>query len=839
MIDSVKNVTKHRLTVGSGIDDIADSKVVTRLDEYGQYTPDYSDSNGDKTTKILLNSDESRNEDEIAKTVFDKIPSINYNDKLGYYLGLYVGHVSEGSYRKNGSSGGMVTWVATQLLAQKEIDGFIHVKKSKKAGLLFEYGISRTPSEIQNGAKSRYYPAQLAEVLKEVKKTPGKYAAVGIPEIITELRLLAENDKIISERIKYYFGLVCGHQKTTKYAEAIAWEYGIKPGDLEDIDFRVKRRKGPAGLYDMRITGKPNGERVSYRVGNLEPFVARWAHGFFKARFSDFTDNSFNEVADITFGDAWLEEYESDPKGTNIVITRNKKLDDILEAGAKQGDLDLNKVNEETILRSQSGLIHHTRDELPYRLYKEKEKTGWAPKKRVEPSNTLDIRRKQVQDIREEIAEKSHEVYRKAVELDDFEYFKDKMKPLVDEYTKLYSKTPEKKFEKLREIIREKEDYSEAEGAILTLTGYHNYGNVVQRYALQKYLQKHGHKFVSYVDPHSTPYARYKIGRKMKLKKPLRAIKRFLNYQKPYWYTPAFGEVYPEASNWDNVINFVNRNIWIKLFDPDDKYKTYIVGSDQVWRDWWQDKYKLGYYYMDFLKGRKAKRIAYAASFGHDKIKDIMRDEFAEYVKPFVRQFDSVSVREKTGIKILEDVWGVKGAKEVADPTLLLEASDYSELIDDSDSRYEEIQPIFTYNILETPEIVDFVKRVQDERQQATRGISIGGDKKGVLPPVEFWLKGFRDADLVITNSFHGMMFSVINNTNFIVIGREDGGLSRIKDFLDTYGIEGRFVDENKLASFDIKNMKDIDWESVNKKLYKVRAKSGDWLLDAVNNVNN
>lgn len=838
MSDSVKKVLQSNLGVGSGVDDIADNGAVTSLNKYGQYVASHGSGDKKKLEKVLLNSDESRNEDEITKSAFADIPGINHDSTLGYYVGLYAGHVNSGAYRKNGSSGGMVTWVATQLLQQKEIDGFIHVKKSEKQDVLFEYGISRTLKEVQSGAKSRYYPAQLSKVLKEVKDTPGRYAVVGIPEIITELRLLAENDEVIGERLKYFFGLVCGHQKTTKYAEAIAWEYGIKPGDLEDIDFRVKRNQGPAGLYDMRITGKNNGERVSYTVGNLEPFVARWAHGFFKARFSDFTDNTFNEVADITFGDAWIEEYEADPQGTNIVITRNQKLNKLILEGIENSDISLDVVDADTILRSQSGLIHHTRDELPYRLSKEIKKNGWAPTKRTKPDSSLGKHRKKVQDIRQEIAEKSHEVYRDAVNSNDFSYFMDTMKPYVEKYVNLYGNNTPKGASKISDFLDKNQHdyYNKAEGAILTLTGYHNYGNVVQRYALQKYLQKNGHNFVSYVDPYSSPYAMYKVGKKMKLKKPLRALKRYFNYQKPYWYTPAFGEIYPEARNWGNIIDFVNRNIWIKPFDPDDRYETYIVGSDQVWRDWWQDKYKLGYYYMDFLRGRKTKRIAYAASFGHDNIKDIMRDEFAEYVKPFVRQFDKVSVREKSGIGILKNTWGVKGAEEVADPTLLLEAEDYSRLIENSKAKHEKIQPIFTYNILETDSVRRFVRKIQDERKQAVRGISIGGDKDEVLPPVELWLKGYRDAELVITNSFHGMMFSVINNTDFIVIGREDGGLSRIKDFLEEYGIEGRFVGENDLDDFNIGSLREINWKQVNAKLDLIKKKSGAWLLDAIKN---
>lgn len=374
------------------------------------------------------------------------------------------------------------------------------------------------------------------------------------------------------------------------------------------------------------------------------------------------------------------------------------------------------------------------------------------------------------------------------------------------------------------------------DGAILTLTGYFNYGNIIQRYALQEFLHQNGYNFVSYVDPYSAPRDVYKISKRIKVKTPLRVVKRFLNYQKPYWYIPKYSEIYPDAERLDNIINFVNKNILIKPFDPDDNYNNYIVGSDQVWRDWWGDREVLGYYFFNFLKDRKANRIAYAASFGKDKIEDIMGVKDADYIRPYIKQFNSISVREASAIELINKTWGIKGVDEVADPTLLLDKNDYSKLIEKSNVKYEKIQPIFTYVLGETPEIQSFIQKVQYTREQAATHIRAhsGGDTSTILKPVESWLKGFRDAELVVTNSFHGMMFSIINNTDFIIIGREVGGLSRIKDFLDKYGIEGRFVDEDKLASFDIKNMKDIDWKSVNEKLDQVRIYSGNWLLNAI-----
>lgn len=823
---NLKNLQKQQLFVGSGVEDTIDENLHTELDNFGQYCVDYREVKKDDIEKVLMNSDESQNEDELAKDIFSEISDTKYNNQFGFYTDLYVGHVNEKDFRKNGSSGGFVSWLAVKLLEQGKIDGYIHVKKTSTPGLLFEYGISRTVDDIKSGAKSRYYPAELSKVLKEVKEKPGKYAVVGIPEIITELRLLAENDEIINERIKYYFGLVCGHQKTTKYAEAIAWEYGISPGDLEDIDFRVKKNTGTAIEYDMKFTGKVNGRKKTFIVKNNEPFVSSWAHGFFKARFSDFTDNSFNEVADITFGDAWLDEYMSDPMGNNILIVRNQDIAKIIKDSITANQVKLDVVDQEVILRSQLGLVHHTRDELPYRLYKEAKRHGWAPKKRVEPSNELDSHRKKVQDARQEIAEKSHIYYQQAIERNDFSWFKKKMQKLVDEYNWLYGQPTSKKSKRVH-----------ADGAILTLTGYFNYGNVLQRYALQKFLQKSGYSFVSYVDPYSASRDIYRVSRKARLKTPLRALKRLLRRQRPYWYKPKYGDIYPEAHRIENIINFVNKNIFVKQFDPRDNYKNYIVGSDQVWRDWWGNREISGYYFLNFLKGRKANRIAYAASFGKDKIEEVMNKDTVEYIRPYIEQFNGVSAREKSGVKMVEKTWGIKGVREVVDPTLLLDVADYSRLINQSSVEHEKIQPIFTYVIDETDDTRNFVQKVSDSRGQSFAGMRAhGGAEDDTLPPVELWLKGFRDAELVVTNSFHGMMFSVINNTDFIIIGREDGGLLRIKDFLSEYGISGRFVGEAKLADFDLAKLKQINWMDVNEKLERRRKESGQWLLAQLNN---
>jgi coenzyme F420 hydrogenase subunit beta len=874
----LERIIKNGYGVKSGVYSLIDPRIEMKIDERGEYQPVFSGLETEVTYENLLKvdmmSDYSPDEDQIAQQLFSRVKGIKRDPIIGYYSGLFIGHVAENDFRKNGSSGGITSWILVELLKQKKIDGVIHVQEvnpGKNNGILFKYVISRSEKDIKKGAKSRYYPMEMSEVLKIVKSRPGKYAIVGIPEFIMELRLLALVNEVIRDRIKYTIGLICGHQKTANYAEALAWQQGIEPGNLKRINFRVKQPQSTASNYLHKMTGIIDGKKVHIMRGNSQLFAGYWPFGFFKSKFSDFSDNVFNEVADVVLGDAWLSEYESDGMGNNVVIIRNDEIGKLITSGVTRSALMLNDARKDQIINSQLGLVHHARDELPFRLFSEKIKLKWVPKKRVGSLPWLSPLRSVVQILRYKMSTRSHQVYITARKKEDWLYFERKMGKLIKKYKFIYKLIAIRKkgilnvlrnklrvrtriLNTLRRLKRatrirtrskqtiaafgrylDRREYGQADGAILTLTGYFNYGNVLQRYALQKFLSKNGYKFISYVDSYSAPRDIYRIGRKTKLKTPVRAVKRFLNYQKPYWYIPKYSEIYPEAGNLKNIISFVNKNIWIKPFDPNDDFNTYIVGSDQVWRNWWGDREVLGYYFFNFLKGRNTKRIAYAASFGKDKIEEVMNNDELEYIRPYIESFDRISVREKSGAGMIKKVWGIGNVDQVLDPTLLLKESDYSELINSSDLKYEKIQPIFTYVLGETPEIKDFIHRIQDDRQQSITSVRArGGIENDILPPVELWLKGFRDAELAVTNSFHGMVLSIINNTDFIIIGREAGGLSRIKDFLSEYGLNERFVDEENLKTFDSSKLKSINWKKVNKKLKERRKESSEWLLKSL-----
>ena len=338
--------------------------------------------------------------------------------------------------------------------------------------------------------------------------------------------------------------------------------------------------------------------------------------------------------------------------------------------------------------------------------------------------------------------------------------------------------------------------YHTADGAIITLPGYYNYGNMVQRFALQEFLRKAGYRFVSYAK--DTLPEGEELGR--------------LRY----------------------TYDFVERNIWRKQYDPRDKFKTYIVGSDQVWRKWGYDDIfdELPYYFLEFTKDWDVKRIAYAASIGQDSLKAAdYTDEFIPYAGQLVRKFDCVSMRESSGVEIVEKEWGAK-AVQVIDPTLLLEADDYDKLIDAAPYEIKQVSSMFTYFILTDEPKRALIAKIAQDAGLKDEGIYL--ESKDALRPVEEWLAGIRDAQLVVVDSFHGMVFSIIYHTPFVVLESGTGGASRITLLLGQLGLEDRYVTSDKAASFVVTDLPRIDWNEVDDKLMALRETSSKWLLDAI-----
>ncbi|HVF84946.1 MAG TPA: Coenzyme F420 hydrogenase/dehydrogenase, beta subunit C-terminal domain [Abditibacteriaceae bacterium] len=353
------------------------------------------------------------NEDELSAELF---PDIEYsNTHTGRFQAAYVGHVEEEAFRDRGSSGGMVSWVLEELLRRGLVDGVAHVASvddPQNDGRFFRYRIARTVEEVRGGAKSRYYPVEMSGILEEIRQTPGRYAVVGVPCFIKALQLLRREDTVVRERVAFTLGLFCGHMKSARLMESFAWQMDVDVEDIQRVEFRIKDPSRPASTYTAQMTLR-DGTEVRKDWWNLVD--GDWGAGFFQNSACNFCDDVVGETADISFGDAWVEPYSSDGRGTNVVILRNRVLDSVVKEAIEAQRLKLEDVDAEFVHQTQAAGFRQRREGLSFRLYWRlagRERLLVQPRKRVARRlHTIPKRRQLIYRMRAFITAWSHRVF--------------------------------------------------------------------------------------------------------------------------------------------------------------------------------------------------------------------------------------------------------------------------------------------------------------------------------------------------------------------------------------------------------------------------------------------
>jgi coenzyme F420 hydrogenase subunit beta len=408
---------------------VADSPFEMRLNSFGQLqatlTPAAERADAPYTAICPFGAD-AVNEDVIADGLFAPHGAVPH-PSIGRHLATYAGHVNEGEYRDRGSSGGMGSWVLAELLRCGHVDTVINVQRvdpTEGDPRLFKFEMATTDEQVLAGAKSRYYPVEMSQVLAHVRQHPGRYAIVGVPCFLKAVRLLARYEPALSERIVFCVGLVCGHLKSTRFGESFGWQMGIHPRDLKRIDFRHKLAGRPANQYGVEATGLIDGQMTTKILPTRELAGSDWGVGYFKYKACDFCDDVLAETADLTIGDAWLPQYVADSRGTNIVIVRHPVLHEMVRQAMADGRLSLEAIDADEVARSQNSGLRHRRDGLQYRLLMAQRRGEWHPPKRVPASaaalSPVDRRR---HEMRERIRDASHRVFALALERNDLNLF--------------------------------------------------------------------------------------------------------------------------------------------------------------------------------------------------------------------------------------------------------------------------------------------------------------------------------------------------------------------------------------------------------------------------------
>lgn len=430
---SLNKVIEGNYCVGCGACAVAKSSPVTiAFDDEMRLQARVTGEAPADLAKVCPFSGEGANEDEIAAPLYGA--TAQHDAAIGWYDRIYAGYAQTGGFRKRGSSGGLAGWVATRLIERGMIDGVIHVRPDAHDERLFRYVISRNADEIAEGSSSRYYPVEMSEAVRVAAEAPGRYLFVGLPCFVKAFRLLMASDVRLQQSSFITLGIVCGHLKSARFADTLAWEVGIEPGELKSINFRVKLEGLDASSYGCRVSDGTHSV-VRRKRGSA---VGNWGLGFFKYGACEMCDDVFAETADISVGDAWIEPYYNDSNGNSLVVTRLPAVQTLIAEGIADGSLNLDLLTPQQTVKSQASGVRYRRQGLAYRMLLKDRAGVWHPPKRVEASEAgLSDSIKRRYQLRQEIAAESHGVFKTALKRRSIAPLRKQLAPLIAEHERL------------------------------------------------------------------------------------------------------------------------------------------------------------------------------------------------------------------------------------------------------------------------------------------------------------------------------------------------------------------------------------------------------------------
>lgn len=367
--------------------------------------------------------------------------------------------------------------------------------------------------------------------------------------------------------------------------------------------------------------------------------------------------------------------------------------------------------------------------------------------------------------------------------------------------------------------------------AILTLPLHTNYGGILQAYALQTVLERMGHE-VTHLQP-KVEYSRLHNPVVMPFVWCNRLYRKYFQGDRQL---PVFENPYKWVRR--NTDRFISENLNCRFLAPEEwneglasEYDAFVVGSDQVWRPIYTPD--VTRFFTAFLGHSDIRRIAYAASFGVD-VNEFSVEQLA-CGREYLKMFSAIAVREESGIRLCKELFDVQ-ACQVLDPTMLLRREDYQ--------RFASTAPqspgnLMVYVLDRTDEKAAFIAEFAEKRGL----VPFYANSKTEMPwdvdipvaerqqtPLETWLRGFADAEFILTDSFHACVFSILFHKPFGVFVNLERGLSRIESLLRPLGLMDRCVID---APVDLD--RPIDWKLIDDVLMQKAESSMEFLKQALN----
>mgnify|MGYP003087668704 CR=1 FL=1 len=347
-----------------------------------------------------------------------------------------------------------------------------------------------------------------------------------------------------------------------------------------------------------------------------------------------------------------------------------------------------------------------------------------------------------------------------------------------------------------------------------------NAGAILQAYALQTCLEGMEHQ-VEFIDIES----QYKFNWRNYIAKSPKAM----------WYKwiDNFNLLrYRRQKDWNQCLHKspFHYHTYEQLKKNPPLYDIYIVGSDQVW-NFLRELNPL--YLLEFApKGKK--RIAYAASMGQCVIPNKLHDG----LKKMLEQFNAVSIREDNGVAFVNELMGSKFACKTLDPTLLINQKDYNGICVSPQIKKAFIAS-YILSHLDRQQCVNLVKWAKLQRKvlinlrNPATCIQLLSTKNMIVTPYQ-WLGYMREAEIIISGSFHATVFALIYHKPFVVLlpkmQKEHGGNARINSLLAPLGLQYRIIYDNDIETMNSIFSKKINWNYVDASIHEQRQQSIQFL---------
>lgn len=257
------------------------------------------------------------------------------------------------------------------------------------------------------------------------------------------------------------------------------------------------------------------------------------------------------------------------------------------------------------------------------------------------------------------------------------------------------------------------------------------------------------------------------------------------------------------------------------------KFEAIVVGSDQTWRP--RNVPNVMDFWLEFAKGLKVRKVAYAPSFGVDSWE--YTEDQTKRCCELAELFDALSVREESGVKLCQDNLHID-AIHVLDPTMLWNKDFYRPFAEAKPIQKGTVNSYFLDKDEKKEAITNKLAQklgllaVQINTKTEDSNASI---KERIAPSIEKWLAGFYYGDFIVVDSFHAMVFSILFEKPFIVIGNKRRGMARFESLLGELGIKERLITEDDNNYLDIA-MQQINWDDVRNRLDKRRSVCIDFL---------